>query len=200
MGKLDLKTLLSMSRTCSIFRRVLHSDGGSSAWKSARRNIGLGDLRRPDVTEWELAQLLYDGTCVACGKTRAVTVDWVLFVRGCANCMRANSKRRELLNEGAYHKLVWKCVPKSLCKLTLSPTDLFEARTGTTTDPCILNVSLAGSPPYSDSEPMEFFWTPVRSFSRLLPLQRSANSLDCFDYCIDAHASDEPPQQLERQT
>ena len=116
MQHLDPKTLLAMSRTCSILRTVLHSKGGLSAWKMARRNVGLGDLTRPDVEEWELAQLLFDGTCVVCGKSRAVTLDYVLFVRGCKTCMRGNSKRLEKLHVGQYHKRAFEVVPFSLCK------------------------------------------------------------------------------------
>ncbi|GAA5955178.1 hypothetical protein JCM3765_003236 [Sporobolomyces pararoseus] len=131
MRQVDLKTLLAMSRTCSIFRQVLHSEGGKSAWRSARHNTGIRDLKRNDLTEWELAQLLFDGTCVDCGKTRAVTVDYALGVRGCANCMRAKSKRREMLNESSYHKLAFDVVPSSLWS------------------------------PYFDATPMEFFWIPT---------------------------------------
>ncbi|GAA6007051.1 hypothetical protein JCM11491_001489 [Sporobolomyces phaffii] len=114
MKQTDPKTLLAMSRTCAVFRRILHSDGGASAWKSARRNVHLGALQRPDVTEWEFAQLLFDKTCGVCGKKGAATVDYVLFVRGCADCMRANSKRREKLNESLYHDDAFDLVPYSL--------------------------------------------------------------------------------------
>jgi len=104
-----------MSRTCSTFRQTLHAPGAQSIWKQARQNVGLGGLKRVgiDVQEYEVAQLLHDGTCVGCGKKRAIVVDYVLFCRGCASCMRSYSLRREFHNENEYHEKAFDCVPRS---------------------------------------------------------------------------------------
>ncbi|GAA5864477.1 hypothetical protein JCM3774_005140 [Rhodotorula dairenensis] len=115
MEELDTKTLLAMSRTCSTFRSLLHSDQGAAAWKSARANTGgIPDLRASDLEEWMLASLLFDSTCHVCQKGRAQTVDYVLRARGCAPCMRTNSLRRERISsEASFHSRVWECVPQS---------------------------------------------------------------------------------------
>ena len=64
MEELDTKTLLAMSRTCSTFRSLLHSDQGAAAWKCARANTGgIPDLQAKDLEEWMLASLLFDSTC-----------------------------------------------------------------------------------------------------------------------------------------
>lgn len=64
MEKLDTKTLLAMSRTCSTFRSLLHSDQGTTAWKRARANTSaIPDLQADDLEEWMLASLLFDSTC-----------------------------------------------------------------------------------------------------------------------------------------
>lgn len=64
MSELDTKTLLAMSRTCSLFRRLLHSPQGTSIWKAARSNTSdIPDLTAGDLEEWMYASLLFDSTC-----------------------------------------------------------------------------------------------------------------------------------------
>ncbi|GAA6059092.1 hypothetical protein JCM10212_002063 [Sporobolomyces blumeae] len=111
LGHLDLKTLLAASRTCSLFRRLTHAPSGKRAWDNARRSVGLHDLERGDVAHWEVAQVLYDKTCVGCGKGRAGIVDYYLMVRGCADCMRTNSKTRSKMPKTAVDELAFDCAP-----------------------------------------------------------------------------------------
>ncbi|GAA5904280.1 hypothetical protein JCM6882_003186 [Rhodosporidiobolus microsporus] len=115
MAQLDTKTLLAMSRTCSTFRNLLHSQQGTSIWKTGRQNTQqIPDLKAGDLKEWEYASLLFDSTCHICHKDRAKTTDWTLRARACADCMRGNSKRREkMTGEGRFHAKVWECVPES---------------------------------------------------------------------------------------
>lgn len=179
MEELDTKTLLAMSRTCSTFRSLLHSDQGAAAWKCARANTGrIPDLLAKDLEEWMLASLLFDTTCHVrrpflsprhgdetdvnprsrflsprqiCHKNRAQTVDYVLRARGCANCMRNNSVRRDKMkNGGLLHRKVWECVPESKCK----------SRAGKRVPPQSVTHVIAcvpGSPGYG--EVYLFYWT-----------------------------------------
>ncbi|GAA5863594.1 hypothetical protein JCM1840_000071 [Sporobolomyces johnsonii] len=113
MSHLDTKTVLAMSRTCSVFRRTLHSDHGLSVWRQARANTnGIPDLKAGDLKEWEYASLLFDKTCHVCRKGRTNAVDYVAKVRACAECINSNSLLRQ--KTGSYHPLVWDCVPISI--------------------------------------------------------------------------------------
>ncbi|GAA5911507.1 hypothetical protein JCM8208_006860 [Rhodotorula glutinis] len=113
VSHLDTKTVLACSRTCSSFRTLLHSSQGKSCWKSARFNTSrIPDLEAGDLTEWEYASLLFDGTCHICHKPKAKTVDFHLRVRGCASCMRSNSLRAEKLR-GRKHPKALECALES---------------------------------------------------------------------------------------
>ncbi|GAA5942334.1 uncharacterized protein JCM15063_002974 [Sporobolomyces koalae] len=109
MEQMNPKTLLAMSRTCSIFRSILHSPRGQTVWKCAREQIGLNALQRPDVPEWEFASLLFESGCVVCGNKRASFPNYVYFVRACGPCMRANSK--DIKPSDAYHSRAFSVVP-----------------------------------------------------------------------------------------
>jgi hypothetical protein len=67
MHHLPTADVLSMSRTSSVLRRLLHSDQGKAVWRSGRKNVGLPDLptmgKPGGIEEWELAALIYDRTC-----------------------------------------------------------------------------------------------------------------------------------------
>ncbi|GAA5872542.1 hypothetical protein JCM16303_004556 [Sporobolomyces ruberrimus] len=120
---LDPKTLLAVSRTGSVFRRILHSDGGKSIWKLARRNVGLADLQRPDVEEWELAQLLFDGTCVLCRQPKAEEFDCRLLVRACKPCrlfkllVTKEAALERQSNQRKYHEAAFDLVPSIILSL-----------------------------------------------------------------------------------
>ncbi|BGP28852.1 hypothetical protein JCM10296v2_000588 [Rhodotorula toruloides] len=130
MGELDTKTVLAMSRTCSLCRRLLHSPQGTSVWKAARFDTSnIPDLTAGDLEEWMYASLLFDWTCQSsretrassssqqvCHKPRANVTDWTLRARACAKCMKANSKQRlKMYGMHNAHRLVWECVPESKC-------------------------------------------------------------------------------------
>jgi hypothetical protein len=149
MNHLEPKDLLAMSRTSSALRAILHSAQGKGVWKNGRKNVGLPDLttmgKPGGIEEWELASLLYDGTCHArslsfscpfflsksltlffhyqiCHKTKAKTVDYCFKVRACAGCMRSNSlQRSKIPGEKWLHSQVWTAVPESHCSLSSFP-------------------------------------------------------------------------------
>ncbi|GAA5863541.1 hypothetical protein JCM1840_000056 [Sporobolomyces johnsonii] len=114
MSHLDTKTVLAMSRSCSSFRRILHSDDGVSVWRQARANTnGIPDLEAGALKEWEYASLIYDRSCHICQNVPTLHVDFVFKIRACSRCRRSNSKLSKLgpLITGKYHPLVWECVP-----------------------------------------------------------------------------------------
>ncbi|GAA5925659.1 F-box protein [Sporobolomyces koalae] len=115
MEQMDPKTLLAMSRTCSMFRSILHSPRGQTVWKCAREQVGLSALQRPDVPEWGFASLLFEPGCVVCGSGRAFFYDYVHFVRTCEKCMQDNSKQREYIKKSLLHPRAFEVVPYSLC-------------------------------------------------------------------------------------
>ncbi|GAA5849978.1 hypothetical protein JCM8547_000972 [Rhodosporidiobolus lusitaniae] len=78
MSELDTKTLLAMSRTCSVARQLLHSTQGISCWEAARRNTGGIPDVKVEMPEWELAALLFDSSCHVCHKPRATTVNYTI--------------------------------------------------------------------------------------------------------------------------
>ncbi|GAA5890699.1 hypothetical protein JCM5296_004812 [Sporobolomyces johnsonii] len=111
MSHLDTKTVLAMSRSCSFFRRTLHSDHGVSVWRQARANtLGIPDLEAGDLKEWEYASLIYDWSCHICQDVPALHVDFVFKFRACFTCWRSNSKPRKGIT-GSDHPLLWECVP-----------------------------------------------------------------------------------------
>lgn len=56
--------------------------------------------------------LIYERTCHICQKSRAITVDYTLRGRACADCMRASSVQATKLRR--YHPEALNCVPHSL--------------------------------------------------------------------------------------
>ncbi|GAA5942338.1 F-box protein [Sporobolomyces koalae] len=111
MEQMNPKTLLAMSRTCSIFRSILHSPRGQTVWKCAREQIGLNALQRPDVPEWEFASLLFESGCVVCGSARASHVNYIHFARACGKCMKDNSKQRKNIKKSLLHPRVFEMIP-----------------------------------------------------------------------------------------
>ncbi|GEM06347.1 hypothetical protein Rt10032_c01g0364 [Rhodotorula toruloides] len=115
MSELDMRTVLSMSRTCSLFRRLLHSPQGTSVSRAVRFNTSqIPALTAGDPEDWMYALLLFDSTCQVCHKSRAQVTDWTLRVRACAKCMKANSKQRyKMYGMHSAHRVAWECVPES---------------------------------------------------------------------------------------
>lgn len=62
LSHLDAPTLLSVSRTCRVFRQLTHSNTSKTLWAAARANtIGkLPDLTATDLEDWKYASLIYD--------------------------------------------------------------------------------------------------------------------------------------------
>ncbi|GAA6042629.1 hypothetical protein JCM8097_008252 [Rhodosporidiobolus ruineniae] len=88
---LDPLTLLHMSRSSKMLHSLLASRSAAGIWQSARRLAGLeGQLKSNQVTEMQVASLLYERNCHICGVGRASIVDYSLRVRWCKSCQRSN--------------------------------------------------------------------------------------------------------------
>lgn len=77
-----------MSRVSKQFRNIFMTKSSRSLWISARRNIALPDLQADDLSEPAYASLVFEKSCMVCGKGKAQIVELVLRVRYCKNCQK----------------------------------------------------------------------------------------------------------------
>ncbi|GAA5998012.1 F-box protein [Rhodotorula paludigena] len=87
---LDPITLLHMSRANKMMHSVFASRSAAPIWAIARENVYLPDLEAPDMTDMQLASLIWERECHICGRGRAVIVDYCIRKRWCKNCQRDN--------------------------------------------------------------------------------------------------------------
>ncbi|GAA5855791.1 hypothetical protein JCM9279_003322 [Rhodotorula babjevae] len=87
---LDPPSLLHMSRANKMMRGVFAHRSAAPIWAIVRGNVDLPALEATDLSEMQLASLIYERNCHLCGRGRATIVDYALRVRWCKNCQRAN--------------------------------------------------------------------------------------------------------------
>ncbi|GAA5854746.1 hypothetical protein JCM9279_007013 [Rhodotorula babjevae] len=87
---LDPPSLLHMSRANKMMRGVFAHRSAAPIWAIVRGNVDLPALEATDLSEMQLASLLYERNCHLCGRGRASIVDYALRVRWCKKCQRAN--------------------------------------------------------------------------------------------------------------
>ncbi|GAA5913620.1 hypothetical protein JCM8208_003993 [Rhodotorula glutinis] len=89
----DPPTLLAMSRTNQLMYNLFARRSAAPIWAAVRRNVDFPDLEATDLSETQLASLVYDRNCHLCGRGRASIVDYSLRIRWCKPCQRANLVR-----------------------------------------------------------------------------------------------------------
>ncbi|BGP00880.1 F-box domain-containing protein [Rhodotorula toruloides] len=87
---LDPLTLLHMSRANKMMRHVFARRASKPIWQIVRSNLGIPALEATDITDMQLAALLFDKECRICGCGRAVITDYCLRMRWCKDCKKAN--------------------------------------------------------------------------------------------------------------
>ncbi|GAA5929189.1 hypothetical protein JCM3775_006759 [Rhodotorula graminis] len=87
---LDPLSLLYMSRANKMVRGVFARRSAAPIWAAARANVDLPALEATDLSEMQLASLVFERNCHLCGRGRASIVDYALRVRWCKTCQRAN--------------------------------------------------------------------------------------------------------------
>ncbi|KPV77093.1 uncharacterized protein RHOBADRAFT_52048 [Rhodotorula graminis WP1] len=87
---LDPPSLLSMSRANKMMRGVFAHRSAAPIWAIVRGNVDLPQLEATDLSEMQLASLVFERNCHLCGRGRASIVDYALRVRWCKKCQRAN--------------------------------------------------------------------------------------------------------------
>ncbi|KAF8812933.1 hypothetical protein BYT27DRAFT_7182170 [Phlegmacium glaucopus] len=104
------KDLLQLSRLSKQFRSILASRSALFVWRTVFRNLNITCLT--DINELQLASLMYDKYCMACGRTMRCKLFLVLRLRLCPSCQSANLiTLNELQNE---YPVAWKiiyCLP-----------------------------------------------------------------------------------------
>ncbi|KPV77105.1 uncharacterized protein RHOBADRAFT_42316 [Rhodotorula graminis WP1] len=109
----DPPTLLAMSRTNKLMHNLFARRSAAPIWAAVRRNVDFPELEASDLSEMQLASLVFDRNCHLCGRGRAVIVDYALRIRWCKPCERANLVRKGdlRLQEPAVHvhKLALAC-------------------------------------------------------------------------------------------
>ncbi|GAA5908319.1 hypothetical protein JCM8208_000376 [Rhodotorula glutinis] len=83
-------SLLSMSRANKLMHNLFARRSAAPIWAAVRRNVNMPDLEATDLTEMQLASLIYERNCLLCGRGRAVIVDYSLRIRWCKNCQDKN--------------------------------------------------------------------------------------------------------------
>ncbi|GAA5929059.1 hypothetical protein JCM3775_006722 [Rhodotorula graminis] len=101
----DPPTLLAMSRTNKLMHNLFARRSAAPIWPAVRRNVDFPELEASDLSEMQLASLVFDRNCHLCGRGRAVIVDYALRIRWCKPCERANLVRKGdlRLQEPAVH-------------------------------------------------------------------------------------------------
>ncbi|ORY88630.1 hypothetical protein BCR35DRAFT_350866 [Leucosporidium creatinivorum] len=116
-GHLDPVTLLAMSRVSKSFRSLFMSKSSKSIWHLARRNVFLPDLQAEDMSEAAYASLVFERSCMVCGKPRASIVDYFIRARWCRSCKKTN-----LIAQNSFrslkHPQTLACMPFTLISLT----------------------------------------------------------------------------------
>ncbi|BGP22190.1 hypothetical protein JCM10295v2_001068 [Rhodotorula toruloides] len=98
---LDPLTLLHMSRANKIMRHPI--------WQIVRGNLGIPALEVTDMTDMQLAALLFDKECRICGRGRAVITDYCLRMRWCKDCKKGQKVVKELKAEYNLHPKLLEC-------------------------------------------------------------------------------------------
>ncbi|KAJ7155902.1 hypothetical protein C8R43DRAFT_998367 [Mycena crocata] len=115
-GHLPPVDILHLARTTQDLRRVLMHKSAVSIWKSSLRQIcGLPDCP-PDMSEPAWVNLVYSPYCHNCFTHRVQKVDWLLRIRLCDLCVKANELLRSdqhLDKAKKLDKIVLKCIPFS---------------------------------------------------------------------------------------
>ncbi|ORY88623.1 hypothetical protein BCR35DRAFT_219205 [Leucosporidium creatinivorum] len=118
-ARLGLDDLLHLARVNDRFRRILMTKKNRHLWTSARKNSGLPPLKGTDFSDPEWASLIYDLTCVDCGRNRASFVDYYLRKRWCRECkdhdfLNIDSVRATCANDGDHlYEYTLRCTPSN---------------------------------------------------------------------------------------
>ncbi|GAA5928993.1 hypothetical protein JCM3775_006706 [Rhodotorula graminis] len=105
----DPPTLLAMSRTNKLMHNLFARRSAAPIWAAVRRNVDFPELEATDLSEMQLASLVFDRNCHLCGRGRAVIVDYALRIRWCKSCERANLVRETDLQRLKLHRLAPAC-------------------------------------------------------------------------------------------
>ncbi|GAA5929097.1 hypothetical protein JCM3775_006735 [Rhodotorula graminis] len=110
---LDPPSLLSMSRANRMMRGVFAHRSAAPIWAIVRGNVDLPQLEATDLSEMQLASLVFERNCHLCGRGRASIVDYALRVRWCKTCQRANLDNQSRIRRKVedLHANAFECSP-----------------------------------------------------------------------------------------
>ncbi|PIL34379.1 hypothetical protein GSI_03154 [Ganoderma sinense ZZ0214-1] len=83
-------TVLHLSRTSKVFRRMLMNKASRWVWRRALRTVPGLPACPEDLNESLYTALIFDSYCFACGVPDAFSVDYALRLRLCESCWKAN--------------------------------------------------------------------------------------------------------------
>ncbi|BGP45526.1 hypothetical protein JCM10450v2_001345 [Rhodotorula kratochvilovae] len=104
---LDPVTLLYMSRANKLMHGVFASRSAAPIWSIVRANVYFPELEATDISDMQVASLVYERNCHICGRGRASIVDYALRKRWCKDCKKINlqnATRLRTLIDGLHPK------------------------------------------------------------------------------------------------
>ncbi|GAA5929196.1 hypothetical protein JCM3775_006762 [Rhodotorula graminis] len=94
---LDPLSLLYMSRANKMMHSVFARRSAAPIWASARANVDLPALEATDLSEMQLASLVFERNCHLCGRGRASIVDYALSA-GASLCSQSELGETKIKN------------------------------------------------------------------------------------------------------
>ncbi|KDE05093.1 hypothetical protein MVLG_04533 [Microbotryum lychnidis-dioicae p1A1 Lamole] len=108
--------LLRLARTAKVFRSLLMSKHHSRAiWRRAFKRDGLGPFAVEDMSEPQIAALIWDKECLACGRTKVHKIVYIFEGRYCDPCLKQKVRTRSQIQSAhpCLHPNAFECAPFS---------------------------------------------------------------------------------------
>ncbi|SCV67261.1 BQ2448_5907 [Microbotryum intermedium] len=140
--------LLRLARTAKVFRSLLVSKHHSRAiWRRAFKRDGLGPFAVEDMPEPQIAALIWDKECLACGRTKVHKIVYILEGRYCDPCLKQKVRTRAQIQAShpLLHPNAFECAPFSTGKHsirarascgTISRQTVINSASNPTAPPC----------------------------------------------------------------